>query len=510
VRRLAAGVRLSCPVCGKAHPENCAEIVTRTPERTYRRCGNCGIIYIAWTCSVEKTDYNKDYFFADYKNQYGKTYLEDFDSIKAQGKRRCAIINSVHKRQDSGKPALLDVGCAYGPFLSAASDAGWNVFGLDVSKSAVDYVRETLHFQAKCGDFAGFDKKNAFDVTKVTIGRADKWLVDNAKQVALDIADYTHEITADFVKHIIKRHTNEGSERERGNVAITDEDIKNIPKIIYNSDYVIFGTKRYGEERIIYVKKVEKGTALYFEEILLGKKNKSLRGVTLFKRKEDLSENKLYAILKSNTKNDVSNAKIVVGDGGQSIVEANNIVDPTAATSARPIDNSINNIARLLDSVNSFTEKKAVKRQQKFDAITMWYVIEHFQQLGAALDTVSAMLKEGGIFAFSTPSAAGVSGTRNTDAFFAASPRDHYTVWEPAVARSLLQERGFKIARVVSTGHHPERFPLYKKISRFPLLVPKDSVALKPCKTLLSVYSRLFHLGDTFEIYCIKTGGIYE
>jgi spore coat polysaccharide biosynthesis protein SpsF (cytidylyltransferase family)/2-polyprenyl-3-methyl-5-hydroxy-6-metoxy-1,4-benzoquinol methylase len=303
VRCLAAGVRLPCPVCGKAHPENRAEIIARTPERTFRRCGNCGIIYIAWACGTEKTAYNEDYFFAEYKNQYGKTYLEDFDSIKTQGKRRCDIINSMRNRQESGKPALLDIGCAYGPFLSAASDAGWNVFGLDVSKSAVDYVRNTLHFQAECRDFAG---------------------------------------------------------------------------------------------------------------------------------------------------------------------------------------------------VESF-----YRRKDKFDAITMWYVIEHFQQLGPALDTVSGMLKDGGVFAFSTPSAAGVSGTRNTDAFFTASPKDHYTVWEPAVARSILRRCGFKIVRIVSTGHHPERFPLYKKISRFPLMK-------KLCKALLSVYSRLFHLGDTFEIYCIKTGGIYE
>ena len=97
VRQLAAGERLPCPVCGKAHPAN--QIISRTPARTYRRCGNCGIIYIAWTCGAKKTAYNEDYFFADYKNQYGKTYLEDFYSIKAQGKRRCDIINSMRKRQ---------------------------------------------------------------------------------------------------------------------------------------------------------------------------------------------------------------------------------------------------------------------------------------------------------------------------------------------------------------------------------------------------------------------------
>ena len=39
----------------------------------------------------------------------------------------------------------------------------------------------------------------------------------------------------------------------------------------------------------------------------------------------------------------------------------------------------------------------------------MWYVIEHFQDLKSVLTKVNELLKKDGIFAFSTPSAEGVS-----------------------------------------------------------------------------------------------------
>jgi hypothetical protein len=102
------------------------------------------------------------------------------------------------------------------------------------------------------------------------------------------------------------------------------------------------------------------------------------------------------------------------------------------------------------------------------------------------------------VFAFSAPSGAGVSARSNPRAFFEASPRDHITVWTPASAGSVLRRFGFKPVKMVSTGHHPERFPLLKK---FP----------QPARGLLfraaGLWSRLFALGDTFEVYAVKVGG---
>lgn len=331
VVRLASGTRILCPICGK-HPLVPHPIVARTPERTFRRCSNCGIIYMSWTLKDNQSVYSDDYFFDDYKNQYGKTYLEDFDTIKNHGVRRMALIDSLfwYKRGRGGKgrhqgfiPSVLDIGCAYGPFLAAGAEAGWQVFGTDISKGAVDHVQNQLKFPAVCAPFPDFSPVQEFGIAQ-------------------------------------------------------------------------------------------------------------------------------------------------------------------------------------------------------FDAITMWYVIEHFSQLGSVLKAVSSMLKVGGVFAFSTPSASGVSARFSPDSFFANSPADHFTLWEPKGTKEILRKFGFKVEKIVSTGHHPERFPSVKSHKTKKLKSvqdlssqlesnPNTKTNLPPGSLLYSsLYglSRCFRLGDTFEVYCVKTEDI--
>ena len=296
IAELSRGKRYCCPVCQKENDE-IDIVVSRTDKRTFRRCSDCGMIYISWS-AASKTAYNKSYFFEDYKAQYGKTYLEDFASIKAQGVRRITNIELIYRngRKKSVTPSLLDIGCAMGPFIDAAADSGWQVYGTDVSSQAVEYVQKTLRYPVVCSAFPAFDSVESFGV-------------------------------------------------------------------------------------------------------------------------------------------------------------------------------------------------------QAFDAVTMWYVIEHFQNLGDVLSAVSRLVKKDGIFAFSTPSASGVSAKYNRQNFFEQSPEDHYTLWEIENAPAILARYGFRVEKIVSTGHHPERFPYAKKH------------ALKPSGlqfSLLRLMSQARNLGDTFEVYCKK------
>lgn len=293
---LSQGRRIPCPVC-QTLPEEKDPIVARTPERTFRRCRRCGMIYLSWTLDAGSTKYDRAYFYEDYQKQYGKTYLEDFASIKSQCVRRTSIIDFLYRRAHAAvTPTVLDIGCAMGPFLDAANDAGWQVFGIDISHEAVEYVQQTLHFPAACVPFPAFDPAGEFGI-------------------------------------------------------------------------------------------------------------------------------------------------------------------------------------------------------RQFDAVTMWYVIEHFQNLDAVLSTVSRIIKKGGIFAFSTPSASGASGRYHRDDFFVRSPADHYTVWEPNRASAILAKYGFKVVKVVSTGIHPERIPS----------VQKHGWKEKSFQyNVISTVSRLRKLGDTFEVYCRK------
>lgn len=297
VRSLSKGKRYNCPICGDKHETFVDLVVSRTEKRTFRRCSTCGLLYISFSAEENETVYDEQYFFDSYKNQYGKTYLEDFQTIKSQCVRRTSLIDFIYR--DSHRiitPSVLDIGCAYGPFMDAANDSGWQVFGIDVSKEAVNYVQEKLHYPACCTKFPVFDSVSEFGI-------------------------------------------------------------------------------------------------------------------------------------------------------------------------------------------------------REFDAITMWYVIEHFEDLDSVLKGVSKNLKKGGVFAFSTPSACGVSGKFNAQEFFSKSPKDHFSLWEPNRASSILKKYGFKVVKIVSTGHHPERFPN----------LIKEKV--KPNSLKFAFYtaaSHFFGLGDTFEVYCKK------
>jgi SAM-dependent methyltransferase len=99
-------------------------------------------------------EYSRDYFLDFYQKQYGKTYIEDFPGLIAAGKERLGRIRSlVPKNPAQASPRLLDIGCAYGPFLVAAREAGFSPVGIDPAEDAVLYVRETLKLEVRQGFF---------------------------------------------------------------------------------------------------------------------------------------------------------------------------------------------------------------------------------------------------------------------------------------------------------------------------------------------------------------------
>ncbi|GHU34306.1 hypothetical protein FACS1894172_14370 [Spirochaetia bacterium] len=145
---LLAGIRISrpaaCPACGDRSSHR---VLARFSSRTYRCCKSCGLIYQS-RLNSPPVEYTKDYFFDLYQKQYGKTYLEDFPHLVTMGKERLQRISSYN----SGKK-LLDIGCAYGPFLAAAQESGLSPVGIDPAEDAVRYVNEELKIPAIHGLF---------------------------------------------------------------------------------------------------------------------------------------------------------------------------------------------------------------------------------------------------------------------------------------------------------------------------------------------------------------------
>jgi 2-polyprenyl-3-methyl-5-hydroxy-6-metoxy-1,4-benzoquinol methylase/spore coat polysaccharide biosynthesis predicted glycosyltransferase SpsG len=142
-------VSRNCPVCGAALQ---IPALARFAERSYRRCKHCGIIGMN-RLNPPPITYQREYFFESYQKQYGKTYLEDFPNLTAMGKRRLAIIKSLLPDNTVADVALLDIGCAYGPFLVAAQEKGFSPFGIDPSEDAIRYVTQNLNIPAIQGFF---------------------------------------------------------------------------------------------------------------------------------------------------------------------------------------------------------------------------------------------------------------------------------------------------------------------------------------------------------------------
>jgi 2-polyprenyl-3-methyl-5-hydroxy-6-metoxy-1,4-benzoquinol methylase len=275
--------RRGCP----AHPGTRGPSVWRGPEKSYFECPTCHTVYLE-RFAEDSESYGSVYFTDEYRKQYGRTYVEDFDAIKAVGHRRVDTMMTLKP----GIADVLDVGCAYGPFLQAAKERGLSPCGVDVSEEATTYVRDNLGLPAVTASAIEFDPADSLGIAA-------------------------------------------------------------------------------------------------------------------------------------------------------------------------------------------------------FDAVTLWFVVEHFQDLSELLTRISRWVKPGGILALSTPCGTGVSGRRNREAFFRDSPRDHFTIWSRHSARRLLGEFGLTIRRIVSTGHHSERYPAVGA-GRMP-------------EWIAGLHSRIFGWGDTFEIYAQRS-----
>ncbi len=147
--RELAGAGLGCPICGKKTGVF-GQVVHRSLQKSYATCSECGLLYLE-PFYRQEISYDENYFHDEYAAQYGKTYLEDFEHIKAMAFSRLKLIATHRKGHNEGE--LLDIGCAYGPFMQAAVELGYSVSGIDPAGAAVKYVQETLNLKAQVAHF---------------------------------------------------------------------------------------------------------------------------------------------------------------------------------------------------------------------------------------------------------------------------------------------------------------------------------------------------------------------
>ena len=149
-------IEIDCDLCGS---ENKKLVIV---ENGYpiSRCLNCGFVYVSRIPEIENG------------KVIGEYYVEDRAEIETGRKRYEPVteflLGEIHRVKSPGK--LLDVGCGYGFFLAAARTARWEVFGIDLSETAIEYARTKNDLEnVACTDFsAGLFDGDRFDVVNLT------------------------------------------------------------------------------------------------------------------------------------------------------------------------------------------------------------------------------------------------------------------------------------------------------------------------------------------------------
>lgn len=146
---------IKCPFCKSKN----IEIKNRNAESNLYKCKKCNSLFRKYFIPIS-TDYSSKYFIEDYKNQYGKTYEEDEENLKALAKKRLKIINDI---KPSGK--ILDLGSAMGFFLKEASLNGYETEGIEISGYAANYCVNNLNLNVHNISLLDFEyKEKEYDI----------------------------------------------------------------------------------------------------------------------------------------------------------------------------------------------------------------------------------------------------------------------------------------------------------------------------------------------------------
>lgn len=121
-----------CPNCGSN------EYSTELTEKEFKivKCNKCSLIYLL--NPPDESEIYEEYYDIKYsKDDYKKnSSFPDLAEIFAINEQRISYLKK-YKPQGS----LLDIGCGNGLFMKTASEAGYNINGIDVSKKAVEFAK---------------------------------------------------------------------------------------------------------------------------------------------------------------------------------------------------------------------------------------------------------------------------------------------------------------------------------------------------------------------------------
>lgn len=157
---------IPCALCGAA---NTCRLYTKF-DYGIERCRACGLVYANPRAPESRilARYNAGYFWKEYLPAAGAP--EGRVDLAWLDRRHAPMLQVIRRAAPRGR-TLLEIGTGAGLFLKAASRAGWEVSGLELSPEAAGFARDRLGLdvrreRAEAMSFppASFDAAVMFDV----------------------------------------------------------------------------------------------------------------------------------------------------------------------------------------------------------------------------------------------------------------------------------------------------------------------------------------------------------
>lgn len=123
-----------CPLCGSEYNS----ITICTGGYSYRKCAKCSLVFLDVNTAFD----DKELYTLEYIEQRGHNMLGSY-LAKAKEATADYYLSLIGRYVNKGK--LLEIGCSTGITLKAAQKKGWDVYGVEINKTAGNIAKNLLN-----------------------------------------------------------------------------------------------------------------------------------------------------------------------------------------------------------------------------------------------------------------------------------------------------------------------------------------------------------------------------
>lgn len=160
---------------------------------------------------------------------------------------------------------------------STATDAEIRSFVDRYREQQIDGRSYEQAARAGIGRLLDLARQPGHNAETVEIATASSWLAEEAQRHGVKVAGMTHSVDTSAVRHVLDQHGDRKAEQNRGQVAVTDADLVDLPAALNQAQRIVFGLKNgRGQDLLAWAWERQDGTTLVVEEVRVGRKRLAL------------------------------------------------------------------------------------------------------------------------------------------------------------------------------------------------------------------------------------------